>query len=121
MAPSSGKICNKCKRSILLLNLIQVTESISGSVVPLAMFTSICVTASKRDGGVLSEQDIATWVEELVPVINVEQNDGNVDNVYIAINVDQNDRTWQCLPILTMLTMPSMLSRTMARASACQG
>ena len=86
-----------------------------------SILTCICVTASKRDGGVLSEQDIATWVEELVPVINVEQNDGNVDNVYIAINVDQNDCTWQCLPMLTMLTMSSMLTRMMARASACQG
>ena len=41
MAPSSGQICNKCKRSMLLLNLIQVTESISGSVVPLAMFNQL--------------------------------------------------------------------------------
>ena len=45
---SGGQICNKCKwrhlvakfaiNAILLPNLIQVTESISGSVVPLAMF-----------------------------------------------------------------------------------
>ena len=51
VAPSGGQICNYCKwrhlvdkfttnaRGVmLLLNLIQVTESISGSVVPLAMF-----------------------------------------------------------------------------------
>ena len=51
VAPSGGKIYNFCKwrhlvgnfatnasSVILLLNLIQVTESISGSVVPLAMF-----------------------------------------------------------------------------------
>ena len=95
---------------MLLLNLIQVTESISGSVVPLAMFTSICVTASKRDGGVLSEQDIATWVEELVDVINVEHNNDDGD--------DQNDGTRQCLP---MLTMSSMLSRTMAMAMTRTG
>ena len=50
-APSGGQICNKCKWrhlvakiatnvsvAMLLPSLIQVTESISGSVVPLAMF-----------------------------------------------------------------------------------
>ena len=51
VAPSGGQICNLCKWCHLvakfatyasgvmfLLNLIQVTKSISGSVVPLAMF-----------------------------------------------------------------------------------
>ena len=51
VVPSGGQICNLCKwlhlvakfatnasGAMLLLNLIQVTESISGSVVPLAMF-----------------------------------------------------------------------------------
>ena len=51
VAPSCGQICNCCKwlhlvaifatnasGAILLPSLIQVTESISGSVVPLAMF-----------------------------------------------------------------------------------
>ena len=51
VVPSGGHICNLCKwrhmvakfatnasGAMLLLNLIQVTESISGSVVPLAMF-----------------------------------------------------------------------------------
>ena len=28
--------------------------------------------ASKRDGGVLSEQDIATWVDELVIIIIID-------------------------------------------------
>ena len=52
MAPSGVQICNYCKWRhlvgkyatnisgvILLQSLIQVTESISGSVVPLAMFS----------------------------------------------------------------------------------
>ena len=51
VAPSGGQIYNLCKQrhlvakfatnansAMLLPNLIQVTESISGSVVPLAMF-----------------------------------------------------------------------------------
>ena len=75
-----------------------------------SILTCICVTASKRDGGVLSEQDIATWVEELVDVINVEHNNDDGD--------DQNDGTRQCLP---MLTMSSMLSRTMAMAMTRTG
>ena len=54
VAPSGGQICNSCKWrhlvakfgtnasvDMLLLNLIQVTESISGSVVPLAMFSRL--------------------------------------------------------------------------------
>ena len=51
VAPSGGQICDQCKwrhlvvkfatnvrGAMLLLNLLQVTESISGSIVPLAMF-----------------------------------------------------------------------------------
>ena len=38
VAPSGGQICNLCSRAMLLPNLVQVTESFSGSVVPLAMF-----------------------------------------------------------------------------------
>ena len=51
VAPFGGQICNQCEwrhlvakyatdasSAMLLLNLIQVMESISGSVVPLAMF-----------------------------------------------------------------------------------
>ena len=51
VAPSGGQICNECKwrhlvakfeanasGAMLLPNLVQVTESISGSVVSLAMF-----------------------------------------------------------------------------------
>ena len=54
VAPSGGQICNLCKWRhlvakfatnasgvMLLLNLIQVKESISGSVVPLAMFKGL--------------------------------------------------------------------------------
>ena len=36
-----AKIANNARGAMLLLNLIQVTESISGSVVPLAMFTEL--------------------------------------------------------------------------------
>ena len=56
VAPSGGQICNLCKWRhlvakfgtnasgvMLLLNLNQVTESISGSVVPLAMFINSLV------------------------------------------------------------------------------
>ena len=56
-APSGGQICNKCKWrhlvakiatnvsvAMLLPSLIQVTESISGSVVPLAMFNPFVTT-----------------------------------------------------------------------------
>ena len=55
VAPSGGQIYYLCKwghlvvkfvtnasGAMLLPNLIQVTESISGSVVPLAMFFSLC-------------------------------------------------------------------------------
>ena len=54
VAPSGGQICNLCKwrhlvaifatnasGAMLLPSLIQVTDSISGSVVPLAMFKVI--------------------------------------------------------------------------------
>ena len=41
VAPSGGQICNYASGAILLLDLIQVTESISGSVVPLAMFNKM--------------------------------------------------------------------------------
>ena len=54
VAPSGGQICNLCKwrhlvakfatnvsGAMLLPSLIQVTESISGSVVPLAMFSEL--------------------------------------------------------------------------------
>ena len=36
--PSGGQFATNESGAMLLLNLIQVTESISGSVVPLAMF-----------------------------------------------------------------------------------
>ena len=42
-----AKFATNARGAILLLNLIQVTESISGSVVPLAMFIS-----NKGTGGV---------------------------------------------------------------------
>ena len=52
VAPAGGQICKWCHMvakcainasgAMLLPNLIQVTESISGSVVPLAMFFSLC-------------------------------------------------------------------------------
>ena len=53
VAPTGGQICNLCKwhhlvaifatnasGAMLLPNLVQVTASISGSVVPLAMFVT---------------------------------------------------------------------------------
>ena len=41
-----AKFATNARGTMLLLNLIQVTESISGSVVPLAMFYNLMV-----DGG----------------------------------------------------------------------
>ena len=38
VVPSGGQNATNAIGAMLLLNLIQVTESISGSVVPLAMF-----------------------------------------------------------------------------------
>ena len=56
---SGGQICNKCKwrhlvakfaiNAILLPNLIQVTESISGSIVPLAMFPVTITNTNKKN------------------------------------------------------------------------
>ena len=41
-----AKFATNASGAMLLLNLIQVTESISGSVVPLAMFASIYKVSS---------------------------------------------------------------------------
>ena len=41
-----AKYATNASGAMLLLNLIQVTESISGSVVPLAMFASIYKVSS---------------------------------------------------------------------------
>ena len=38
VAPSGGQICNYANGAMMLPNLVQVTESLSGSVVLLAMF-----------------------------------------------------------------------------------
>ena len=61
VAPSGGQICNLCKwchmvakfatnvsGAMLLPSLIHVTESISESVVPLAMFTILSFNLSKK-------------------------------------------------------------------------
>ena len=42
--------------AILLLNLIHVTESISGSVVPLAMFYRTALALAARHGSVAAAQ-----------------------------------------------------------------
>ena len=60
VVPSGGQICNLCKwlhlvakfainasGAMLLPNLVQVTESISGSVVPLAMFLPLVEACPK--------------------------------------------------------------------------
>ena len=51
VAPSGTKFATNACGAMLLLNLIQVTESISGSVVPLAMFfyESARPLSSKRE------------------------------------------------------------------------
>ena len=41
-----------------------ISLTFDGNIV--VMISMILLSASKRDGGVLSEHDIATWVEELV-------------------------------------------------------
>ena len=48
VAPSGGKICNYESGVMLLLNLIQVAKSISGSVVPLPMFETCLLFSEFR-------------------------------------------------------------------------
>ena len=43
------KFVTNASGAMLFQNLIQVTKSISGSVVPLAMFVSVIVTVDNKD------------------------------------------------------------------------
>ena len=49
MAPSGGQNFNNASGAMLLPSLVQVSESISGSVVPLAMFRLIVRISTFRD------------------------------------------------------------------------
>ena len=60
----------------------------------------ILLSASKRDGGVLSEQDIATWVEELVFKTVIIIFKAIPDNVskFIDFSVRRASlQKWECL------------------------
>ena len=63
-----AKFATNASVAMLLLNLIQVTESISGSVVPLAMFFFSWAQCITRNVLVLSNYKVATLTNSITSV-----------------------------------------------------
>ena len=81
-----GKFVTNSSGALLLLNLFQVTESISGSVVPLAMFLHEFCNPTKtiRSAVSFSNPEICDSNKILQKILCLHQRDENITTVFSA-------------------------------------